>query len=258
MQNALAVGYMFLCRRIYIKLLEKLTVDQILIIYQMFHDIRILNEDSIFLKQYITQNTITEFLNRQISLKTIVNYLMLYIALTNDSNDLLNILICAERHIKSGEYWNTVRPLVLKLPQHYSEYKHIIQKILIECIQNKKITDIKDVNNNLINKLSPALISILDNDIMKEFKNLLTEKTENDSRPAILIQNFGDNPSNTIASPDGNTNLSQTEFSECNNTLNLNKSSNGNNDTTEVNGENYTLHPIGNFIVRACANAYFL
>lgn len=246
MQETLSLGYIYFCKIIYIKLLKKLTVDQILTIYQMFHDSRTLLKEDLSSMQYITQNTITEFLNRQISLKTIVNYLVQYIAPTNNSNDLMNILICVEKCIKRGEYWNTVRSLVLRLPQYHSEYKRIIQKILIECIENEKLIDIEDVNNNLINQVSPKIISTLDKNIVERFKNLLIEKTENNSRSAI--QNFGKNLSSTIASPDGNTNLLQIEPPERNSTF-INKNPNESNGITKINGESYTLQLLGNFII---------
>ncbi|KYM87377.1 hypothetical protein ALC53_03564 [Atta colombica] len=70
-------------------------------------------------------NIIKELLNRQLSLKAIVNHLVEYIPI-NDSNNLMNILECIEKYIKRGEYWNTVRTLVLRLPPDKQRFKSIL------------------------------------------------------------------------------------------------------------------------------------
>ncbi|KYN45311.1 hypothetical protein ALC56_00157 [Trachymyrmex septentrionalis] len=72
------------------------------------------------------ENIIKELLNRGLPLKAIMNHLVEYIPI-NDSNNLMNILECIEKYIKRGEYWNTIRTLVLRLPPD----KHIIENILI-------------------------------------------------------------------------------------------------------------------------------
>lgn len=249
MQDTLYHGYNFLFGMIYVKSLQKLTMEHILIMYRKFHDIYTLkNHLSIFSKNYMTQNIIIELLNRQMSLKTIVDCLMEHIVLT--SNNLITILTCVEKYIKHGEYWNTVRTLVLRLLPNVS--KHIIQEILVECIESEKFTDIQDVNDNLINKVPPVLISELDKDIVERFKKgLLAEKTGDNSCPEILIQNFGESLPETIASPDGNTNLSQTESPKHSDIL-IDKSVDENNDhITKVNGETYKLRPIGNYLLLA-------
>jgi len=225
--------------------LQKLSIEQILIIYRKIHDIYIVKDElTIFSKNYITQNIIIELLNRQMSLKTIVDYFMEYIALT--SSNLTNILMCIEKHIKRGEYWSTVRALVLRLLPNIS--KSIIQKILVECIESEKFTDIQDVNDNLISKIPPTLILMLDKDVAERFKkSLLAEKPENNSRPAV-IQNLGESLLETIASPDGDTNLSQTEFLKHSDTS-IDESTDENNDyITKVNEGTYKLQPIGNYL----------
>jgi len=240
-QDALYLGYNFFCKTIHVTSLQKLTVEQILIMYQMFHDIGIKEEITLLSKRHIIQNIIKELLNRQLSLKTIVNYLVEYITPSKDSNNLMNILVCIEKYIKRGEYWNTVKTLVLRLPPD----KHIIQKILLDCTENEKLIDIQDINNNLMSKIPPILISILDKDVLERFKSLLVEKTENNS-PMILVQNFGESSAETIASPDGNTNLLQTESPRHDSTF-INKSANKIKDhVMEINGEIYTMRLIGN------------
>lgn len=243
MQDALHLGYNFFCRTVYLSSIQKLTVDQILIMYKMFHEIRsfsLKDEFTITSKRYITQDVIIELLRRQLPLKTIVSQMVEYIMSTKDSNNLMNILECIEKYIKHGEYWNTVKTLVLRLPPA----KHIVEKILLECIENEKLNDIQDVNSNLINKVSPILISQLDKDILERFKSLLAEKIAKNSRPTLIFQNFGENLSETIASPDGNTNLSHTESPRYDGTF-ANKIKDR---ETEVNGETYIMRPIGNYL----------
>ncbi|KYN21645.1 hypothetical protein ALC57_05977 [Trachymyrmex cornetzi] len=77
------------------------------------------------------ENIIKELLNRQLSLKAIVNHLVEYIPI-KDSNNLMNILECIEKYIKRGEYWNTVRTLVLRLPPDKQRFKSILTE-KIDC-----------------------------------------------------------------------------------------------------------------------------
>ncbi|XP_071626837.1 uncharacterized protein [Temnothorax longispinosus] len=282
MKETLESGYSFLCRMIYSKSLQKLTIDQILTMYRMFHTGELLTLST---KNYITNNTITELLNRQMSLKTIVDRLVDYITPITNSNNLTNILRCIEKNIKPNEYWNTVRTLILKVSPDIIP-QHIIQKILVECMLNEKFTDIQDVNDNLIRKVR---LSTLDKNVIEHFKSLVAGKTANNSHPpavvvqnfreslsepiasqsshppavlvqnfgerlsetiasqsshppAVLVQNFGERLSETIASPDGNG--SQIESPKRSSTF-IDKSTNENEDhIAKVNGESYTLRLI--------------
>lgn len=235
MQNAFYLGYNFFCRTIYVISIQKLTVDQILTIYKIFHDNHVKEEMTLSSKRYIIQNIIKELLNRQLSLKAIVNHLVEYIPI-NDSNNLMNILECIEKYIKRGEYWNTVRTLVLRLPPD----KCIIEKILYDCIENKKLFDVQDINNNLISKLPPKLISILDKNILERFKSILTANNFHST-----VQNFGESLSETIASPDGSMSLSQESPRRDNTFVDKNKDY----VNIEMNGENYIMQPIGNYLL---------
>ncbi|XP_018360746.1 PREDICTED: uncharacterized protein PF14_0093-like [Trachymyrmex cornetzi] len=238
-QNAFYLGYNFFCRTIYIISIQKLTVDQILTIYKIFHDSRVKEEMTLSSKRYIIQNIIKELLNRQLSLKAIVNHLVEYIPI-KDSNNLMNILECIEKYIKRGEYWNTVRTLVLRLPPD----KRIIEKILYDCIENEKLFDVRDINRNLISKVPPKLISMLDKNILERFKSILTEKidcsilTANNSHSTV--QNFGESLSETIASPDGSMSLSQESLRRDNTVINKSKD----HVNIEINGQNYLMQPI--------------
>lgn len=241
-QDAFYLGYNFFCRKIYVTSIQKLTVDQILTIYKIFHDSHVKEEMTLLSKRYIIQNIIKELLNRQLSLKAIVNYLVEYISI-KDSNNLMNILECTEKYIKRGEYWNTVRTLVLRLPPD----KRIIEKILCDCIENEKLFDGQDINNNLISKVPSTLI--LNKNILEHFKSMLTEKidcsilTANNSHSTV--QNFGESLPETIASPDGSMSLSQESPRHDNNTF-INKSKDHVN--IKMNGENYIVQPIGNYL----------
>lgn len=210
----------------------------------MLHNIRNSKDDlPLSSKKFITQNIVKELINRQMSTNMIVNRLVEYIEPLKNSGYFMNILTSIEKYIKHGEYWNTVRTLILRLPPD----KHFIDKILLECIENEKLIDIQDVTNNLIDKVSPMLKSTLDKDVMERFKNLRA-KTAKNFHPA-MVQNFGENFMETIASPDGSMNLSETEFPRHDSTF-INKSANKIKDrVTEVNGEVYAIRPIGNYSI---------
>ncbi|XP_011875751.1 PREDICTED: uncharacterized protein LOC105566399 isoform X2 [Vollenhovia emeryi] len=240
-KGALDFNYIFFCTKLYKALLRKLTTEQILTIYQVIYYSKA--ELPNFLKD-IGQYTIEELLNRQIPVKTVVNRWIECIPSPN-SNDLMNMLKSIEKHIKCGEYWNTVRTLVLKLPLEYGCYMDVMKKILTECIENENLTDIQDVNDNLISKLPHYFKSKLGKDL-ERFKSLLAEKTarKNNPRPALLIQDCREKLSETIASPDGNSNLSQIESPQSSSSF-IDKSTNGNKETKE-NGEAYILRPIDN------------
>ncbi|XP_011701501.1 PREDICTED: protein PFC0760c-like isoform X2 [Wasmannia auropunctata] len=239
LQEALYFGYNFFCKTLYVTVLRKLTTNQILVVYQMFHsDIHVNEEFTHSIKRDIIRDIIKELLNRRLSLQTIVNYLLEYIT-TNDPNNLVNILTCIEQYIKRGEYWSTVKNLIMRLPP--DNLKHVVQKILLDCKESKSI-DVEDIYDNLISKVPHIiLISMVDKGLLEHFERLRNEKTKNNSGPTI--QNFGENLWETIASPDGSVNLSQTESPRHDDTF-INKSTNEIKNAAEMNGEFYTLQPI--------------
>lgn len=150
-------------------------------------------------RKNIACNIIKELLSRQMPLKTIVDNMMTHILPTNNLKELNNILLAVDIYVKSGEYWDITKNLILTLQSNIS--KRIIDRILYECIRSKKLQEIQDVNSNLISKLDSTLISTLDKHAMKCFKNILVEKTAKNSE--VLTQNFGKSlTTDTIASPD--------------------------------------------------------
>ncbi|KAL6262909.1 hypothetical protein P5V15_005698 [Pogonomyrmex californicus] len=220
----------------YETLLSRLTVDQILITYQTFYNRLEMNDHLIKKKKSLIHKVIKELINKKMSLRMIVNHFIERTATT--TNNLIFIFTCIERYVKCGEYWNTLKPLILRLPSD----KYIIVQVLMECIKNEKIVDIQDINDNLISKTPPEIISTLDKNIIERFKNLLTKKTAESSHS--IIQNFGENlASETIASPDGSTN---SEHPICNDTFINEIADEGEDCTPEIKERTYIMRFIDN------------
>ncbi|KAL0129526.1 hypothetical protein PUN28_001648 [Cardiocondyla obscurior] len=242
MQYLLKENYIFLFKKIYAKSLNNFTKDNILRIFTKFHESEVTQDD----KRQIVRETIEHLLNIKMPLKIIVNSLVECITSTADLNNyiniinIINILNCASSYIKEGEYWETIKTSILSLPPN----KNIIEKILSECISNERLTDIQAINKDLLNDVSFEFLSSLNENLLNRFKNLLFEKTANNSN-FVLKQNVKGNSYVTIASPDGNTNLSQTENMKTNNNV-ANTSANVNDSVPETNGEVYRLQPIEN------------
>ncbi|XP_050448925.1 metacaspase-2-like isoform X3 [Cataglyphis hispanica] len=203
-QEAVKQNFNYFCEQVYIASLKKLTVDQILKIYKMFHenwDSHSRRDFTIQARKNIACSIIKELLNREMSLKIIIDHMMTLILPTRNLNELYNILMCVDMYVKPGEYWKTVKNIILKRRPHVC--KQIVEKILHECIQSNDLQNIQDVNNNLINKLDSTLISTLDKYAIKCFKNILVQKTAKNSYSKVLINNFGESlTTGTIASPD--------------------------------------------------------
>ncbi|XP_070170436.1 repetitive organellar protein-like [Polyergus mexicanus] len=203
MQEALKQNFNYFCEVVYIASLKKLTVDQILKTYKMLHeswDFYLRKDFTISARKNIVRNIIKELLDREMSLKIIIDHMMTFILPTRNLNELYNILMSVDMYVKPGEYWNTLRDLILKWRPYVC--KQIVDKILYECIKSEDLQNIQDVNNNLINKLDSTLISTIDKYAIKCFKNILIKKTAKDSYSEISTQNFGESLTGTIASPD--------------------------------------------------------
>ncbi|XP_067208947.1 putative histone-lysine N-methyltransferase 1 isoform X2 [Linepithema humile] len=199
LQNVSATNFNFFCEQMYITSLTKLSVEQILMIYTMLCDYN-LKRENFTLSIKCIRHIVMELLNREVSLKTIVKRLVEYMPVKS-AEKINNILSCVDEHVKVGEYWNTVKVLILQ--PSFQPTKHTIEKILKECITYENLMNIQDVNDILIDKLHPTLMSALDKHLVECFKNL-TKKTMKNS-PLPLIQNFGENSAaENIASPDSN------------------------------------------------------
>lgn len=202
MPEALRHNFNYFCEGVYINLLTKLTVDQILITYKMLYDTSnsyLRREFTMVTSKNIANNLIRELYNRHMPLKVIFDRMMTHILPTNNLNELYNIIISVKKYVKSDEYWNIVRNLILKLEPNVCG--HIVDRILYECIRSKELQYIQDVNSNLINKLDSTIISTLNK--YKCFKSMLDEKTAENSYFKVPIQNFGESLiTETIASPD--------------------------------------------------------
>ncbi|GAB1862853.1 Chitin-binding type-2 domain-containing protein [Camponotus japonicus] len=204
MPEALTKNFNYFCEEVYVASLKRLNIDEILGAYKMLHDNWNVNWRKEFTKpsrKNIASNIIEELLNRQMSLKIIVDHMVTHILPTKNLKELNNILLTVNKYVKPGEYWNTTKKLILTLQSNVPKY--IIDQILNECIRSKELQKIQDVNSNLINKLDSSLISKFDKCvIMTCFKSMLVEKTAENSE--VLTQNFGDSliTTETIASPD--------------------------------------------------------
>lgn len=237
--------FYFFCQEMYKMSLQKLNIDEILAVYKMFYEICILTKN-------ITCHVINELLRRTMSLKTIVDRIVEFIHSSIQTamiNQNYEILQCLELFIKSGEYWHTARNILLILKPN----KYIIEKIIHDCTRNENLTDIQDINDMLISKLSPGITAILDEHLMARFKSLLTEKAAKNTSTVKSVQDFGDcTEIDTIASPDSRqsshrtespkrcviavTNKSQTnEVQKCDEEVNASGS------------RPYILQPIGNY-----------
>ncbi|XP_032673991.1 uncharacterized protein LOC116845430 isoform X2 [Odontomachus brunneus] len=186
--------FYFFCHELYKKSLEKLTIDDILTIYRKFYDIYKLSKD-------ITYDVIKELLSREISLKNIVDHIVAAInsSVIIDVTKYYEIFHCVKQFMKPGEYWYIARSMVLILTPH----KHIVENILQDCIWHKKLSDVRDINNMLINKLHPGIMSELDKNLMMYFKSLLSEKTQ-DTYNVESVQDSEESfmEMDPIASPD--------------------------------------------------------
>lgn len=198
----------------------------------MLHDPK---KENFTLSSKCINHIILELLNRQISLKIITTRLVESMPVKNVEK-INNILRCVDAHVKPGEYWNTVKILVLQ--PSFQPFKHTLEMILKECINYENFTDIEDVNDILFNKLHPSLMSALDKHLVERFKNL-TKQTVKDSCSSTLIQDFGKNSAaENIASPDSNADeiLLQEEVPKICDVIVTNNDAN----------TSYTIQPIGN------------
>lgn len=197
----------------------------------------------------ITHDIIKELLRREIPLKNIVDDIVASInsSIITDITKNYEIFQCVKKHMKSGEYWYIARSMVLILIPD----KHIVESILYDCISHEKLSDIRDINNMLINKLPPGIISQLDKKLMTDFKSLLSGKVAKDTYNVESVRDFGESfvEMDTIASPDSK----QMESPESFNNAVINSSQTNNikkcdQEVNVINKRPYILHPIGNYI----------
>lgn len=219
-QEALSQNFNYFCEVIYISLLKKLNVEQILETYNMLYG----PSSSYFKKEFpnimrinIACSIIEELLKRYMPMKVIFERMMTYILPTKNISELYNIIICIQKFMKHDEYWNSIRNFILNSDSNVRKY--IIDEMIHECIMSKNLRNIQDVNNNLISQLESTVISTLDKYGLIWFRNMLSEKPAENSCPKVSIPNFGErSTSDTIASPDSpdrspNANFIQQESS---------------------------------------------
>ncbi|XP_014480408.1 PREDICTED: uncharacterized protein LOC106747425, partial [Dinoponera quadriceps] len=208
--------FYFFCQEIYKISLVKLNINQILKVYKMFYEMFTLTKD-------ITCNIIKELLNRKMPLKTVVERIIKSICSFTEPGVSLakigenyKIFQCIERFIKPGEYWYIAKSM---LSIFIKPNKNIIENILRDCINNKKLSNVQDINTILLSKLQPDIVSQLDEHLIMSFKSLLTGKAAEDTSPVTLVEDFGQScmQVNMIASPDSKQSSHQAESStSCN------------------------------------------
>lgn len=243
LEYTLTQKYMFISHKIYIKSLTKLNNEQILSACKMLYQYN-------YPKHEVIQNTIREYMNRQISLKIIVYHLAVFVIPAINTVELNNMLLWCytPQFITPGEYWDTVKDGVSKSSLNTTT----IERILHDCLVGKKLSNVQDINDNLLNKLHPVVRSQLDGTIVANFKNLLTWKVRRDSEHAApRIQEFGERAIETIASPDSEKNLPRVESPKRYDIKSTNKSHTNEtrrceNQGINVMNEPYKIHLIGN------------
>ncbi|RLU22399.1 hypothetical protein DMN91_004677 [Ooceraea biroi] len=206
MRNAFVCQFNNLFEKVYVTSLSKLSIEEILAIYQMIHDVQNSRNAARFKEQsrkLIIHSIVRELLKRQMPLKMIIDQLVVCIAPNKNVYEFQNILTSVESYVKRAEYWNTVRSLILM----FEPSKDIIENVLRVCVETKNLADIEDVNNTLMNELDSILRLTLDRNLVKSFYNLITEKTARDSCPVATISRFGKcERVESIASPDSKQN----------------------------------------------------
>ncbi|EZA59675.1 hypothetical protein X777_16658 [Ooceraea biroi] len=269
MRNAFVCQFNNLFEKVYVTSLSKLSIEEILAIYQMIHDVQNSRNAARFKEQsrkLIIHSIVRELLKRQMPLKMIIDQLVVCIAPNKNVYEFQNILTSVESYVKRAEYWNTVRSLILM----FEPSKDIIENVLRVCVETKNLADIEDVNNTLMNELDSILRLTLDRNLVKSFYNLITEKTARDSCPVATISRFGKcERVESIASPDSKQNAgalqaesSRTQDVASNSEVDMNRdereSSRGEDSINQV---SYTLQPIDDLpdarsIYRDCANLW--
>ncbi|XP_011149412.1 putative uncharacterized protein DDB_G0282133 isoform X3 [Harpegnathos saltator] len=234
--------FFFFCQELYRISLKKLSTDQILKIHQMFYDAYKLTKD-------ITCDVLDELLKRNMPLSAIVESIVASIyssVRTIIVNQVYLIYQCIEKYIESGKYWYIARSMLpILMPD-----KRIIENILYDCICNEQLFNVRDIDDILISKLRPDMISQLDKHLMVRFKSLLAKKTAEDIRTMKPVQEFGENfmAMDTIASPDSKQHLDEVESPRGSiNIANMSRTNEIEKHGHEMNATSskcYILHPI--------------
>lgn len=205
LRGALARNFTALYEKLYVTSLSKLSLEQILTVYRMIQDTSYLDnrtnlrfkEES---KKFIIHSVIRELLKRHITLKKITGHLMSCATLHKNVEEFKYILSSVEVYVKRGEYWDTVKSLILEVQPD----EHMVHKILNECVETRNFANAQDIKSTLLCNLDPKFRSILNEQLVKDFEALLPDESPTDPCPMTTRNSEECVRVETIASPDSN------------------------------------------------------
>lgn len=151
------------------------------------------------------ERTIVVWERKNISMEIVVNNLARIVD-HNDSNFVNFIVIILQNHIIdhiiNGTYWNTLRALLLQVPNLEPE---IITIIVRECVTTRK--NVHDVHRSIVIKLDNQVRSAVDQGLWLRFNNLLKCTRENNT----IKESSSSQSDIHIRSPDANNPVDETE-----------------------------------------------
>ncbi|CAD1477024.1 unnamed protein product, partial [Heterotrigona itama] len=151
------------------------------------HDLKVVNDDTVF-------HTIDYLKQTRYSIKIIIHEISIIV--NNSDFEFVNcVLKQLKEHIVYGEYWSTLKDLLLRIENLDPK---IVETILQECITTH--THIEEVNLNVMRKLSHQIYWKINNDVLLSFKNLIKNK----EKTQLVDKNIQtkDNETKDISSPD--------------------------------------------------------
>ncbi|XP_043522519.1 protein PFF0380w-like [Frieseomelitta varia] len=197
-------------------------IQCILKILKKLYKLKAVNGDTVFYT--------IDYLKQRYSIKVITHEISIIV--NNSDFEFVNCVLkqlCSKEYIMYGEYWNTLKNLLLRIENLDPK---IVETILQECIITR--THIEEVNFNIMRKLTHQVRCKINNDVLLSFKNLIKEKTQKVDKNKQVKDNG-------ISSPDSCCMINELEMDERMNILNTTE-------TVERINENssFKLHLIDN------------
>lgn len=198
-------------------------IQCILKILKKLYELKAVNSDTVF-------HTI-DCLKQKYSIKIITHEISIIV--NNSDFEFVNCVLkqlCLKEHIMYGEYWSTLKNLLLRIENLDPK---IVETILQECIITR--THIEEVNFNIMRKLSHQIRCKINNDVLLSFKNLIKNKEKTQK-----LDKNKQMKDNGISSSDSCCAINESETDEHMNILNKTE-------TVEKINENssFKLHLIG-------------
>lgn len=203
--------------------------------------------------------TIESFEVKGISTEVLLNYITSIVS-HNDAkfvNCILKLMQDRISHyVNEGEYWSTLKPLLVKV-EHVDS--GIIENILRECLFKRK--NVQDVYENILNKVHN--LDSINQKLLSSMKSLL-KHTLNESQ--VLKETASPQSIRSIDSPSLDNEVNQTDAplpivktsrtvitKQWMDTSNKTKKTDNNNNNAQDQNQLFTLHPIGkNFTIIFC------